>query len=157
MRIFDASSIIFAWDNYPIGQFPKVWSWLGNEVQQNRICISDIAYNEVKNQDCEKWLKNVGIRRISENNAILKFALEIKSLLKIQNEQYGKGVGEKDILIIATAKIERMDLVSDEGRQTDVKNTKLANYKVPTVCGLPEVNVSCMNFVELFKESESVF
>ena len=107
MQIFDASSIIYAWDNYPVTQFPNLWSWLAGEIKSNQLCIASVAFNEVKSKapDCGEWLKAAAITKVVESNEILQCALEIKSLLGIQNDQYGNGVGENDILIIATAKI----------------------------------------------------
>ena len=32
MQTFDASSMIYAWDNYPIEQFPPLWDWMGVQV-----------------------------------------------------------------------------------------------------------------------------
>jgi len=32
MSLFDASSIIYAWDNYPPELFPPLWDWLEEEL-----------------------------------------------------------------------------------------------------------------------------
>lgn len=159
MQIFDASSIIHAWDNYPIEQFPKLWNWLAIEIQSNRLCIANVAFNEVKNKspDCSEWLKKEAeIKRIAESNDILQCALQIQSLLRIQNDRYGGGVGENDILIIATAKVEGMDLISDEKLQIKLPQ-KLTNYKIPAVCQMQDVSVVCIKFLELLKQSGTVF
>ncbi|MCB4752516.1 MAG: DUF4411 family protein [Sulfurovum sp.] len=52
----DASSIIYAWDNYPIEQFPGLWEWLCGEVGDGNLCISCVAFDEVKNKNekCSK-------------------------------------------------------------------------------------------------------
>ena len=41
MQVFDASSMIHAWDNYPEPQFPGLWSWLAfqlaNRSEERRV------------------------------------------------------------------------------------------------------------------------
>lgn len=34
MQVFDASSMIYAWDNYPEGQFPGLWKWVETGVEE---------------------------------------------------------------------------------------------------------------------------
>ena len=87
---------------------------------------------------------------------ILEEALRIQGLLGIQNDQYGGGVGENDILIIATAKIEGVDLISDENKQPNLPEN-MKNYKIPAVCALPSVQVGSLNFLELIKNSGCIF
>lgn len=158
MRNFDASSIIYAWDNYPILQFPKLWEWIDAEIQAKEFSISGIAFEEVKGKtpECAQWLTNVEILKISITNLILDEALRIQGLLGIQNDQYGSGVGENDILIIATAKIEGVDLISDENKQPNLPED-MKKYKIPAVCALPSVQVGSLNFLELIKNSGSTF
>jgi hypothetical protein len=158
MRIFDASSVIHAWDNYPASQFPKLWRWIGGQIEAKEFCIARAAFEEVKlkSPECADWLTDAEIIGIVENNAILTEALRLKKLLGIQNDQYGGGVGENDLLIVATAKVEGADLVSDEKKQP-LLPTRMPNYKIPAVCGFDTVEVTCINFVELIKQSGSVF
>ena len=39
MRVFDASSMIYAWDNYPIGQFPGMWEWMGSQIEAKQVVM----------------------------------------------------------------------------------------------------------------------
>ncbi|MEX1232935.1 MAG: DUF4411 family protein [Planctomycetaceae bacterium] len=88
MRTLDASAIVYAWDNYPVGQFPKLWEWLATEIEQKRLSIPQVAFVEVKHvsPDCGVWLSGASILRIPESNEILSEALRIKNLLGIQND-----------------------------------------------------------------------
>lgn len=43
----DASSMIYAWDNYPIDQFPGLWDWLCEEIETGNLSVSKVAYEEV--------------------------------------------------------------------------------------------------------------
>lgn len=47
MQVFDASSIIHAWDHYPFEQFPGLWAWMANRVAQGLIQMSEVAVEEV--------------------------------------------------------------------------------------------------------------
>ena len=83
--------------------------------------------------------------------------MRIKGLLGIVADDYhSKGVGENDIFIIATALVHRAELVSDEERQNFLP-TVAAKKKIPAVCGMKDVAVSCINFIEYIKRSGEVF
>ncbi len=88
--------------------------------------------------------------------ALLLDALRIKKLLGIQGELYGSGVGENDLLIVATARAQNTDLLTDEARQPSVPLDR-RKYKIPAVCALPEVQVKTLSFVEYIKRSQVVF
>lgn len=159
MLALDASSIIHAWDNYPEKQFPPLWDWIAAEIEGGEFLIAQIAFEEVekKTPECASFLKRASITRIKIGNDILQEALRIMSRLGIVNENFHPdGVSENDILIIATARMKKLELVSEERRQTThpKENRRL---KIPAVCQLPDVNVNCMNFIELIKRSEEVF
>jgi len=123
LHAFDASSMIYAWDNYPPQQFPPLWRWVGNEISDGRFVMPKVAFDEVKDNapDCAQWLRDQDVDRIDVSNDIIHEAFRIKNLLGIQDDKYHpKGVGENDLLIIATAAIEGIDLVSNEGRQNQI-------------------------------------
>ena len=157
--MFDASSILHGWDNYPPEQFPALWAWLGNTVEQGEYSISPIAFAEVsaKAPECGDWLNIHSIQKIRPDENTLQMALSIKAALGIVEDQYhGNGVGENDILIVATASCIGAGLVSDEAIQTSLPVSK-SKYKIPAVCDLDSVRVECTNFVSLIKDSGEVF
>jgi hypothetical protein len=120
MPVFDASSMIYAWDNYPIKQFPPLWNWIASQIERNILLMPRVAFDEVadKAPDRGDWLKENELELIEVNNAILEDALRIKGLLLIVGDNYhAKGVGENDIFIIATARAHKAELVSDEARR----------------------------------------
>jgi len=145
MHAFDASSLIYAWDNYPLEKFPPLWIWIAEQIQVGEFIVSDVAFQEVKNKspECAKWVAEQGMQRLTMSNAILQEAMRIKGLLGIVDDSYHpKGVGENDLLIIAASKVNGIPLVSDEGMQLRRPDI-LAKSKIPTVCAFPEVNVRC--------------
>lgn len=158
MQVFDASSMIYAWDNYPIPQFPGLWEWMAMEIAAKSLVMPSVAFEEVRSKapDCSEWLINNGITRLEITNSIVQDALRIKTLLGIEGDDYHpKGVGENDILIIATACNHGTELVSNEGRQ---KSPDLrAKMKIPAVCAMKEVSITCINFLEFIKRSDKVF
>lgn len=159
MLAFDASSVIHAWDNYPETQFPKLWKWMSEQIELGEFQIAEVAYKEVSKKipECATFLKTSQISRIKIGNKVLQEAIRIKGRLGIKNEDYHpEGVGENDILIVAAAKIRGLELVSEESKQlrNPRENRRL---KIPAVCQLPDVNVSCLSFIELIKRSEIVF
>ncbi|MFA7061453.1 MAG: DUF4411 family protein [Pedobacter sp.] len=159
MPVFDASSMIYAWDNYPIRQFPGLWEWISVQIKANRIAMPSVAFEEVENKtpDCADWLKDNNIERVDINNAVLNEAMRIKKLVGIVDDKYHpKGVGENDLLIIATARAYKAELISDEERQA-IHPKEPTKRKIPAVCSLKDVSVPCINFLEFIKQSGEIF
>ena len=154
---FDASSILHAWDEYPIGNFPKLWNWLGREIKRkNIIMLNDALEQSKKAPDCYKWLKKAGIHSDRVSQSILDFSLQITRKLGIMSGQYStrEGVDEKDILIISHAEYAKRVLVTEEGRQSMLPK-KRKDYTIPAVCDLRGIP-SC-RFVQVIKQSGQVF
>ncbi|KAA0894264.1 DUF4411 family protein [Oryzomonas rubra] len=159
MPVFDASSMIYAWDNYPIRQFPGLWEWLALQVKGKKLAMPKVAFEEVahKTPECAAWLKDENIELVEINNAILHEAMRIKKLVGIVDDNYHpKGVGENDLFIIATAKTCGAELISDEERQTTLPKEP-TKKKIPAVCSIKEVIVPCFSFLEFIKRSGEVF
>ena len=159
MQMLDASSIIYAWDNYPEPQFPPLWRWLGTQIRIKRLTISQCAFDEVKKKipECASWLVLHNIEIYDINDQILQVALQIKTLIKVDAENYNpKGVGANDVLIIATARVLGASLLSNEGVQALVP-TNLSRCKIPAVCAMPAVRVECMSFLDYIKRSKAVY
>lgn len=159
MHTLDASSILHAWDNYPLTQFPGLWDWLAAEIQAQRLSIAVVALDEVghKSPDCATWLKSQNIRRLAMSNDVIQAAMDIKQHVGIQNDQYHpKGVDENDILIIAAAQYHGATLVTNEARQSSSLKEP-TRRKIPAVCDLPGVAVAHKNFLDYLRASEQVF
>ena len=60
MQVFDASSMIYAWDNYPLQQFPGLWEWMTGQIDEGELKMPSVAMEEVtrKIPECGKWLKD---------------------------------------------------------------------------------------------------
>lgn len=158
MRVFDASSMIYAWDNYPIGQFPGLWEWMAGQIEAKQLMMPSVAFEEVshKTPECGEWLKDNNLDQLPISNAIVQDAKRIKALLGIVNDKYASGVGENDILIIAVARLHGAELVSDEAKQPNLPKIP-SNRKIPAVCAMPTVSVPCINFIDYIKATGAVF
>ena len=158
MQVLDASSAIHAWDNYPIDQFPPLWNWLAQRIAAGEVTIPVVALGEVvdKSPACATWLKARQINVLPMTEEILMDALRIKTLLGIEGDVYGSGVGENDLFIIATARAYGAELLTDEAPQPSLPIDH-HRYKIPAVCGLPEVQVPCLSFIAYLKRSKAVF
>jgi Domain of unknown function (DUF4411) len=96
------------------------------------------------------------LEQIEISNVVMQDAMRIKLLLGIVGDKYGAGVGENDLLIIATVREQRAELVSEERRQNDLPKER-HNYKIPAVCDMAEISVPCINFIDFIKLSAVVF
>ncbi len=159
MQVFDASSMIYAWEFYPIVHFPPLWEWMAVQIKESELVMPSVAFEEVNSKipDCGEWLKENGLKQLEISNAVLQDAMRIKGLLGIVGDKYNDhGAGENDILIIATARVHQAELVSNEARQHPTP-LKLERCKIPAVCGMTGVSVRCINFIEFIKNSNAVF
>lgn len=98
MQVFDASSMVYAWDNYPIRQFPGLWEWMADQIAKKILVMSDVALEEVSKEapECGQWLEENNIEKLDINNFIMENAMRIKGLLGIVGDRYHpKGVGGK--------------------------------------------------------------
>jgi len=120
--------------------------------KNKQFCISKKALDEVSHKipECGTWLKDNSIVVYFLTAESLSLAQQIKTLLGIVEEKYTKGVGENDLFIIAIAKETETILISEESRQNKLPELK-SNYKIPAVCEMTEINVHCINFLELLK------
>lgn len=159
MFVFDASSLIHAWDNYPSDQFPGLWKWMAGQFEEQAFSISRVACDEVKKKipEAGAWLRDLDIIPLPLTPSALLEAQQIKSALGIVEERYhSKGVGENDLYIVAIAKLNGATLVTDEAMQTrDPDNT--AKRKIPRVCMMEEVDVPTCSFIKLIKQNGAVF
>lgn len=159
MLVFDASSMIYAWDNYPEKQFPPLWKWMATQVEQGVLVMPKVAFEEVEHKapDCAKWLKELNLVRLEVTNAILQDANRIKGLIGVVDDKYHtKGVDEIDLFIISVARAHNVELVSNEEKQTTTPKI-LSKSKIPAVCNMNTVNVPCINFIEYIKKSQEIF
>jgi len=154
MYSFDASSMILAWDNYPpeSPHFYSLWQWFSEQIDNKNFSISAKALEEVGHMipECGDWLKRNNIEVHPLTATSLATAQNIKNALGIVEDNYTKGVGEKDLFIISIAKENGKILVSDESRQNKLPSLK-SNYKIPAVCDLTEVSIECVSFLDLLK------
>ena len=159
MQVFDASSMIYAWDNYPIDQFPGLWKWMTKQIEDQRLVMPNVAFEEVADKitECGKWLEENDITQIDITNEIVQDAMRIKQLIGVIGDKYHpNGVGENDLFIIATARANSSELISDERRQTTLPKEP-TKMKIPAVCAMKEVDVFCINFIEFIKRSGEIF
>lgn len=159
LRIVDASSIVQAWDSYPIEIFPQLWDWLAGELAAGQLQIPDVAYVEVGHvcPDCAIWLKNNAVQVASTDAATVATAMAIKNLMGIQNDEYHRlGVDENDVLVISAAKVHAVELLSNESVQSTLP-VNIKQYKIPAVCNLVGVKVTCISFLDFLKASKVSF
>jgi predicted nucleic acid-binding protein len=159
MRVLDASSIIYAWDNYPPAIFPPLWFWMGQCMREGHLKIPSVAFDEVRHKapECAVWMLDQPIMRLPMTEAILLDAMRIKNLIGVVADRYHpKGVGENDLFIIATARAHQATLVSDEERQL-ILPLEPTKVKIPAVCVKPDVDVQCESFLEFLKQANQVF
>lgn len=131
---------------------------MGDRVSKGLIQIPEIAVEEVEHKvpECAHWLRDANLQKILVTEAVLLEAFRIKGLLGIEEDKYGSGVDENDLIIIATARLSGCELVTNEAFQA-TPNKQKRNWKIPLVCNMNTVNVPWIDFLGYLKRSEAVF
>lgn len=81
----------------------------------------------------QKWLKARSIQELPPSQAVVIGALAMKAQLGIVGDKcHPNGVDENDLLIIASAKEEGYELISNEARRAALP-TLPAKYKIPAI------------------------
>ncbi len=151
--------MIYAWDNYPVHQFPGLWDWMAKQVLENGVVMPTVARDEVAHKipECSAWLTAGELRLLEIDNETMQRAMHIKQLLGVIEDKYHpKGVDENDLLIIASAQQHGLELVSNEARQHKSPGLP-AKRKIPAVYCMPEVAVVCFDYLAFIKRSNSIF
>ena len=158
MQALDASSIVYAWDNYPADQFPPLWDWLEDRCRDGQLGIPQPAMDEVHHvaPECAAWLLSVGVTVLPVTNDVLQEAARIKTALGIATDQFHpSGVDENDLLIVATARSLGTRLISNEALQSALP-VNPRKFKIPAVC-THHAPPPSMNFLEFLTGSGAQF
>jgi len=107
MRVIDASSIVLAWDIYPIDQFSKFWLWVETSLKSKSLVMGQPNFDEVGHvsPDCYTWL-TPHLMVLPVDNQVVSAAVLINRALGVSSGNYHpSGVDENDVFCIAVGRL----------------------------------------------------
>lgn len=158
MRVIDASSIVLAWDIYPIDQFSKFWLWVESNLKAETLLMGQPNFDEVGHvsPDCHSWLAS-NLTVLPVDNEVMAAAVQINLALGVSGGNYhSSGVDENDVFCIAMGKAHNCGVISDEALQASLPVDPL-KYKIPAVCAMPQVSVDCVSLNQYIRQSGASF
>lgn len=146
----DASSLIEAYHNYPIDNFPSLWAELEQLIKSDRLKMPELVFDEVKDKELKKWCEEkqlksyirVTIDQIDQN--------KVQALTpKLVNPNTGESGGDPWVIALAQD-IQDCIVVTQEkfSRNED-------RPKIPNVC--KDLGIECINLLGLIKRENWIF
>lgn len=126
--------------------FEGIWRHILNEIEKGTIMSCEEVYEELKNQDDEflKKIDNYRYMFIDINDEIqseiINILREHENILDLKKKKSGA-----DPFVIATAKVYKCTVVTEESRTNSEKREK-----IPNVCDA--YGIKCITFLEMLRE-----
>ena len=158
----DSSSLITAWNiYYPVEVFPSLWDNISDLIENDILKASVHVYDELDRQDDElfEWVKARKDKLIVYDT--IEVQREYRTLVNTYKAIEPNAVTTNaDPYIISLAKINNAFVVSEEVYKPSPKKRKrlgqtIVEISIVNICR--EVEVSCIKFVELFKQEQWSF
>ena len=151
----DASSLIYAWDEWPIDRNPALWAWIAGQISTGLLQTAEGVYAEMKSEspDSHAWVHAAGMIVVpSDYGNIYQEAERLADDYRIHEGKPSKhGVDMNDLLLIATTGEFGGRAVSNEKRQVfDVQRLR-KNSRIHLVC--EQLGIHSLLFDEYASES----
>ena len=146
----DASSLIEAYHNYPMGIFRSLWNELEKLIKSDRLKMPELVFDEVKDEEIKKWCEEkelkpyirVTIDQIDQNKA--------QALIpKLVNPKTGESGGDPWVIALAQD-FQNCIVVTQEKASRNEDRPK-----IPNVC--KDLDIECINLLELIKRENWSF
>jgi hypothetical protein len=144
MYVYDTSTFINGWrDHLPPGTFPRVWSFIGDEMESGRIIVPREVLSELekKYDEVAAWARERRDRFVYPSEEVQRRSGEIYGLLSNP-----AGRDQADPFVIAEAEDRGFAVVTYEGRSFSGEKTRNWDRRMPGICN--GIGVECVTLPE---------